>query len=536
MTLSHQHFAIPDQFKLAQLLEMLQRYAKVRVESCRTTKRTIFDTFNWLLYQKGAYLEMQQIDTQKTIVWHAANNVVGENIPGLSKVPVFAHDLPPSALRNNLAALIDVRALQPQISISSHATSICVINDEGKALVRIKLDEMTCKKHTARREIKLCKYLTLQRIKGYNEDFDKLAAFIAAQSFMPAYANLPKLALLTLGITPHDYNSNFKVKLDPNLSAIDAARKILSGLLDVIKLNKLGTIEGIDTEYLHDLRIAVRKSRSLLTRLKLVFPASRISRYINEFAWLGQATAPVRDLDVYLLNFDTYSNSIPEKHRQALQPLHAYLRQQRDIEQKKLVDTLQSKRFNKLITDWRAFLLRPISTTESAPNAHRDILSLADEFIWKLYRKVLKEGKAIKPESPDEDLHELRKTCKKLRYLMAFFKSLYSEREISHAIKILKQFQSLLGDFQDYSVQTLMLEQFLDHMRAANVLEKGTSNAIQALVITLQKKQKTTRKHFSDAFEVFSSNANQAEFRLLFIDTRNKNDIDKTVDYMGGNI
>jgi predicted RNA binding protein YcfA (HicA-like mRNA interferase family) len=73
MMLSHQHFAIPYQFKLAQILEMLQSRYDVRVEPSRTIKRIIFDTFDWSLYQKGTHIEMQQVDRKITIVWHATN-------------------------------------------------------------------------------------------------------------------------------------------------------------------------------------------------------------------------------------------------------------------------------------------------------------------------------------------------------------------------------------------------------------------------------------------------------------------------------
>ena len=38
---------------------------------------------------------------------------------------------------------------------------------------------------------------------------------------------------------------------------------------------------------------------------------------------------------------------------------------------------------------------------------------------------MLRDGGAITPASPPESLHELRKRCKELRYLLEFFGSLY---------------------------------------------------------------------------------------------------------------
>ena len=42
-----------------------------------------------------------------------------------------------------------------------------------------------------------------------------------------------------------------------------------------------------------------------------------------------------------------------------------------------------------------------------------------------MYKKVLKAGRAVTADGPAEEMHELRKDCKKLRYLIEFVRSLY---------------------------------------------------------------------------------------------------------------
>ena len=80
---------------------------------------------------------------------------------------------------------------------------------------------------------------------------------------------------------------------------------VLRRLLDVIGENIEGTISGEDPEHLHQLRIAVRRSRTVQRQLHNVFPPAELPGFRAEFRWLQQATGPARDLDVYLEDLDS---------------------------------------------------------------------------------------------------------------------------------------------------------------------------------------------------------------------------------------
>ena len=66
---------------------------------------------------------------------------------------------------------------------------------------------------------------------------------------------------------------------------------------------------------------------------------------------------------------------------------------------------------------------------------------------------MVKMGTAIDDDSPAEDLHELRKVGKELRYLLEFFASLYPAEVVKPFVKTLKGLQDQLGRFQDREVQ-----------------------------------------------------------------------------------
>ena len=68
--------------------------------------------------------------------------------------------------------------------------------------------------------------------------------------------------------------------LAPAVRAETAPGEIHLALLGILLANEPGLRANLDTEFLHDFRVAVRRTRALLGQIKQVFPpdASSISR------------------------------------------------------------------------------------------------------------------------------------------------------------------------------------------------------------------------------------------------------------------
>jgi CHAD domain-containing protein len=150
------------------------------------------------------------------------------------------------------------------------------------------------------------------------------------------------------------------------------------------------------------------------------------------------------------------------------------------------------------------------------PNSSRAVLDVSRERIWKMYRLVLKEGRAITYDSPPEDMHELRKSCKKLRYLMEFFSSLYPAAKIESQIKVLKVLLNNLGDFQDYEVQAAKLMSVGEQMKKEGKAPTQTVMAMGVLVANLLSRQEQAHKDFSSCFAGFDTPQNHSLNRELF--------------------
>jgi CHAD domain-containing protein len=284
-----------------------------------------------------------------------------------------------------------------------------------------------------------------------------------------------------------------------------AAAKVLRRLLTVIEANTDGTIADIDSEFLHDYRVSVRRSRSVQRELKRVFPPEPLADFRAEFRWLQQITGDSRDLDVYVLEFDAMRALVPEAMRRDLDPLLEVLRGRRLAARRQMVSDLRSPRVSSLLHGWAQFLDELEALDESdRPDASRPIGEVSGKRIRKVYRRMVKMGSAIDEDSPAEDYHELRKRGKELRYLLELFGTpLYPDDVVKPMIKALKALQDVLGRHQDREVQIATLSSLRDELAS---VRGGTAAlmATGALVSRLKEDEQAAREEFAARFAMFA--------------------------------
>ena len=229
-------------------------------------------------------------------------------------------------------------------------------------------------------------------------------------------------------------------------TAGEATRDILRGLFDVMRANEQGTRQGLDSTPLHDFRVALRRTRSAISRLPGVLPQDVRDHFGTEFKWLGAVTSPTRDYDVFLELRPAYElemGSAPGEEAD-LSEFGTRLQQRRDEEQSAMVREFDSERYAELKEAWQSFLDADPAAWD-APDASHPATDVASNEIWRSYESSLERAVAIGDASPDEDFHELRKDLKKLRYLLEFFRDLYPLDEIDGSIAALKMIQDVLA-------------------------------------------------------------------------------------------
>ncbi len=313
-----------------------------------------------------------------------------------------------------------------------------------------------------------------------------------------------------------------KAKIDVPLAydqrADAGAVAVLRRLLDVIGENIEGSISGEDPEHLHQLRIAVRRSRTVQRQLKHVFPPAELPGYRAEFRWLQQATGDARDLDVYLEDLDTLRGMLPEAMRGDLDPLVPVLAHSRLAARADMTRALRSLRTAELFEDWDRLLESMVERSRhDRPAADRPIGEVAGKRIRKVYKQIVTMGRAIERSSPAEDYHELRKKGKELRYLLELFGvKLFDEDAVTPFVKSLKALQEVLGRHQDREIQIAMLRSSVEEV--ATLPGGGAAcMAMGALVELLRVDEQAARDEFAEQFAQLAAKPQRALVRETFV-------------------
>jgi CHAD domain-containing protein len=408
--------------------------------------------------------------------------------------------------------MIEMRRLLPVASVRRQARSLAVLDTNGKIVTRLRVDcPAASPPGRRRRRQAMSPRLTIIPIRGYARAFREARRFAARELELPECDSREiVLALAALGQVAGRYSSKLRIELDAGMRADSAAKTILRALHATIVDNEDGTRANLDSEFLHDFRVAVRRTRSCLSQLKSLFRPRGLGKFPKEFAWLARLTGPTRDLDVYLLKMEAYRKSLPKAVQRELEPLEEFLRERQAVEHERLATALVSKRYRALIRNWKRFIDTEVDETEAPVDAKRPILEVASERIGKCHRRVMKRGRAIGADVPAEKLHRLRIECKKLRYLLEFFASLYDPATLGALVRELKLLQDNLGDFNDLEVQQGALLDFAHQMQEEGSATVEMLMAMGRLREQLEERQDDERKRFAKRFARFSSRKNLA--------------------------
>lgn len=282
-------------------------------------------------------------------------------------------------------------------------------------------------------------------------------------------------------LTPVDFSfeafnrKNQKRHKNTGKATIKDTPSVLLGQAESLNQLHRGVMLGLDDEFLHQYRIALRRSRAVAESLAEVTENKSLKSHISHLKRHAQATSNLRDLHVFRQDLPQLCSDQPE----LLRALEQWVCARVDKEQKKLAKRLASKRYRQSLHSWedelqsRQFrkLIDKLST--------RDIQKSVEHRLRMFNRKTAE----LLHDSPDEDIHNLRKLLKRIRYLMELDIDSWKS-----ALKTLRQRQDLYGRFQDLHVQIELVKRF-----ASNYPE-DPNGALQALLDHLIIKKDDTRR------------------------------------------
>jgi len=449
-------------------------------------RRARLDTFDRRLREAGLTLEHQIVATGERLVLRGPGGASPVAVPvtGLHW-PALAEVLPTGPVREAIAPVTGIRALTVASDERRRVRLLELHNEDGKTVVRVELDEPVSAAAAPAQ-------VTVRALRGYDDQARRAGRLLDNLGFHGVEQGEdrePSSAAPTAG-------------LDRAAPANLLLTRALSQFLATMRENLPGLLDDVDTEFLHDFRVAVRRTRATLKLARPALPEVMRSRWEPAFKGLGDTTTPVRDLDVYELDLPTMRGWLVAADPADLEPLATHLRRRRAVERRTLVRRLRSVSFERLVTRWEEELARLVDTPE-ADQEFQSAGQLADRSISRAYRRVAREGALIGADSPAGDLHRLRKRCKELRYALEVFAPLIDSAARRRAVADLKGLQDVLGRFQDSEVQRQALRGFAEEMMAAGT-PAGAMLAMGELIGHLDAEQDRARREFDVAFARFA--------------------------------
>lgn len=255
--------------------------------------------------------------------------------------------------------------------------------------------------------------------------------------------------------------------IKPDDTLAEAGRKVLGYHFAEMLRHEEGTRLGLDIEELHDMRVATRRMRAAIDVFENSFEPKVIKAHLKGLRATGRALGRVRDLDVFMEKAQHYLDTLPEDHRQGLDPLLQHWQEERDQDRSEMIRHLNSKDYATFKRKFLAFLCTPGAGARSNSSEIPEpqlVEQIAPVYIYDRLAAV-RAFESILPSASISQMHALRIEFKKFRYTLEFFREVLGP-EAKGIIDEVKIMQDHLGDLNDADVACQILRDFLDELDA----------------------------------------------------------------------
>jgi inorganic triphosphatase YgiF len=281
-----------------------------------------------------------------------------------------------------------------------------------------------------------------------------------------------KLALALLDIVPLEVEHTSKAEYGyllfsaakpsvskPRFPALKKSQSIASALQSLIgaclahvQSNVPGALLKLDEEYLHQVRVGLRRLRVVLAIAQRFHADDELTALREQVAKLCVELGRSRDWDVFVTQtVAPICTRLPE---------HAGLREVLSVSERArkkqhagMEKNLASQDFQRLLLRFGAWM-----HGEQAGETETTLEQFASQILERRSKQVAKHGKALVGEDAAQ-LHLLRIACKKLRYSTEMFGSLFNAAKTKSYVTALAELQDILGILNDIAVAHRLLDE-----------------------------------------------------------------------------
>jgi len=266
-------------------------------------------------------------------------------------------------------------------------------------------------------------------------------------------------------------------RMSKSASAEDVLRcSVLEGLKHLIA-NEDCVLARCHIEGVHQMRVALRRMRSVITTYKSVLPAGTFENLSQNLKDAGAVLGPARDWDVFLAEvLNTVEVGFENNPALALMRVRAQIKQ--DQAYRDADAFIHSEAYARLLTDALVWVgttaWRGAQPNETSALFDASAKNIAKGILTKRHKRLLKAGKELKSLST-EQRHLLRIVIKKVRYAAEFFADLFPGKTTQIYLEGLKGLQNSLGHLNDLATAERLMAELAEGVQGqdALVLHRG---------------------------------------------------------------
>jgi CHAD domain-containing protein len=273
------------------------------------------------------------------------------------------------------------------------------------------------------------------------------------------------------------------LELDESGSVAAAFSTIVHSCIAHLQANETGFLAGRDPEYLHQVRVALRRMRACFSLFKAVIPQPAFAPVIVQLREQNAALGRARDWDVFVHQMlralraqRADEAAVAAFARRCFRLGRAHLRAAQG--------TVAAAAWQRLWLELGRLL------TEGAWMQEHAALALplgvfAANLLQQRAATLKKRGRQLR-ELDAAGRHRLRIAAKKLRYAAEFFAALYPRRRVRPYVQSLAAMQEVLGGLNDAATLLRLLPEALAGARAPDARVAGMIEGWSAAATHLQ--------------------------------------------------
>lgn len=282
------------------------------------------------------------------------------------------------------------------------------------------------------------------------------------------------------------------LKIDENEPVSSALLKSIRKIAYKIEGFRYGVLKDLHPEYVHEMRVCFRKTRSYLNTFPEVLGPKRAKSLSISASSFAFDLGALRDLDVFISHLKEFLKEIDSRGKDA--EILRIFQEKRNEETELVQRIFQSSKFDKFLI--RLFNFSKPKETSNVlgrkpfPESGFEKLSVLKSTIKRRMKKYKKSLSA-------DRLHRVRISFKKFRYLFEIIRPFFGKNSKKMKEK-LSEIQGCLGFHQDLQIAQKLIEEATNSSD-----DKDTILVFGALLQLINRKEKKEIKKFDKLYREF---------------------------------